>query len=348
MPHKNVSVVILNWNGKDLLSRFLPGIIRHSGKAEIVVADNASTDGSVAMLGEKFPTVRIVQNSKNGGFAKGYNDALQEIKADYYVLLNSDVEVSPNWLDPLIRLAESDPTVAACQPKILDYKNKSRFEYAGAAGGFIDKFGYPFCRGRIFDSFENDEGQYNDTREVFWATGACLFVRSDAFHRQQGLDEDFFAHMEEIDLCWRLKNEGFKIMYCAESTVYHIGGGTLSKSNPKKTFLNFRNSLILLCKNHAPGFFWLKLLFRMILDCVAGLKFLFAGDVRHCLAVVHAHLSFYKTFGRTMSKRHSQRRQIVRYSTTALYRKCIVIDYYLLGKNKFSELNEDAFFSKSK
>jgi len=343
MPPKKVSVVILNWNGKDFLSRFLPGIIEYSGTAEIVVADNASSDGSAEFIRTNFPSVRIVQNSENGGFAKGYNDALQKIESDYYVLLNSDVEVTPGWLEPLIQLADSDPSIAACQPKILDYKNKARFEYAGAAGGFIDKYGYPFCRGRIFDSFEEDEGQYNDTREVFWATGACLFVRADAYHRQQGLDVDFFAHMEEIDLCWRLKNEGFKIMYCADSTVFHVGGGTLSKSNPRKTYLNFRNSLILLCKNHAPGFFWIKLLFRMILDCVAGLKFLLAGDVKHCFAVVHAHGSFYKTFRRTLKKRKQQRKSIQNYATTPLYHKCIVFDYFLWGKGKFSELEKNLF-----
>jgi GT2 family glycosyltransferase len=341
MQDKKVSVVILNWNGKDLLSRFLPGIIRHSGTAEIVVADNGSTDESVSFVRHEFPSVRIVQNDTNGGFAKGYNDALKKIEADYYVLLNSDVDVTPGWLEPLVRLLNSDASIAACQPKILDYKNKHRFEYAGAAGGFIDKFGYPFCRGRIFDSFENDEGQYNDTREVFWATGACLLVRAEAFHRQKGLDEDFFAHMEEIDLCWRLKNEGFKIMYCAESTVFHIGGGTLSKSNPQKTYLNFRNSLILLCKNHAPGYFWIKLILRMVLDGVAALKFLFAGDLKHCLAVVHAHGSFYKTFSHTLEKRRMQRKNIGTYSTSALYKNCIVFDYYLLGKKKFSELNTD-------
>ena len=343
MLHKKVSVVILNWNGKDFVSRFLPGIIQFSGDAEIVVADNASTDGSVEFVLNHFPTVRIVQNSENGGFSKGYNDALKKIESDYYVLLNSDVEVTPNWLEPLVRLAESDPTIAACQPKILDYKNKARFEYAGAAGGFIDKYGYPFCRGRIFDSYEKDENQYNDSREVFWATGACLLVRADAYHRQGGLDEDFFAHMEEIDLCWRLKNEGFKIMYCSEATVFHVGGGTLAKSNPRKTYLNFRNSLILLCKNHAPGFFWMKLLFRMILDCVAAFKFFFAGDVRHFFAVVHAHMSFYKTFRRTYHKRMQQRAKIKTYATSALYHKCIVFDYYLWGKKKFSELDKGSF-----
>jgi GT2 family glycosyltransferase len=341
--NKKTAVVILNWNGKDFLSRFLPGIVQHSGSAEIVVADNASSDDSVAFVRSHFPGVTIVQNEVNGGFAKGYNDALEKVSADYYVLLNSDVEVTPNWLDPLIALIGSDDRIAACQPKILDYKNKTRFEYAGAAGGFIDKFGYPFCRGRMFNSYEEDLGQYDDTREIFWATGACIVVRSDAFHRQNGLDEDFFAHMEEIDLCWRFKNEGYKVMYCSESTVYHVGGGTLSKLSPRKTYLNFRNNLILLCKNHAPGFFLLKLGMRMNLDGIAGIKFLLSGDVRHFFAVIRAHLSFYRTLPRTFKKRRSLRKKIKTFSSSAIYRKCIVFDYYLRGKRKFSELDEKQF-----
>jgi GT2 family glycosyltransferase len=343
MPSIRTAVVILNWNGKDFLSRFLPGIIAYSGDATIVVADNASSDDSVAYLREAFPSVTIVQNDVNGGFAKGYNDALKKIQADYYVLLNSDVEVTPGWLTPLEKLVESDSSIAACQPKILDFKNKTRFEYAGAAGGFIDKFGYPFCRGRIFDSYEEDLGQYTDTREIFWATGACLFIRAEAYHNQGGLDPDFFAHMEEIDLCWRLKNEGFKIMYCSESTVFHVGGGTLSKLSPQKTYLNFRNNLILLCKNHAPGFFWIKLIFRMKLDGIAAFKFLFAGDFAHFRAVLRAHGSFYRSFGHTYAKRKALKTKIKHYSTTAVYRKSIVFDYYLRGKRKYSELDQEAF-----
>jgi GT2 family glycosyltransferase len=342
-PKHKVSVVILNWNGRDFLSRFLPGIVEHSGSAEIVVADNASTDDSVSFVRTHFPTVTLLENDVNGGFAKGYNDALLRVHSEYYVLLNSDVEVTPGWLEPLLQLCEGDPLIAACQPKILDYKNKSRFEYAGAAGGYIDKFGFPFCRGRIFDSFENDEGQYADTREVLWATGACLLIRSDAYHRQNGLDEDFFAHMEEIDLCWRLKNEGFKVMYCAGSTVYHVGGGTLSKLSPRKTFLNFRNNLILLCKNHAPGFFIPKLFIRMCFDGVAAFKFLFSGDPTHFLAVMKAHLSFYSTIGRTFKKRRSLRKKIKHFSKSCIYRRSIVFDYFLHRKKKFSDLDKQAF-----
>jgi GT2 family glycosyltransferase len=343
MSIKTTAVVILNWNGKELLSRFLPGILANSAEAEVIVADNASTDDSVAFLRSRFPQVRIVQNAVNGGFAKGYNDALKKVQADYYILLNSDVEVTPGWLDPLLKMFETDLSIAACQPKILDQKNPSRFEYAGAAGGFIDKFGYPFCRGRVFNSYEEDHGQYNDSREIFWATGACLAIRSADYHRQDGLDEDFFAHMEEIDLCWRLKNEGRKVMYCSESTVYHVGGGTLSKLSPRKTYLNFRNNLILLCKNHAPGFFFFKFLIRMKLDGVAAFKFLFSGDIGHFLAVIRAHASFYRTLPRTLRKRRSLRRTITTYSSSAIYRKCIVFDYFLRGKKKFSDLDENLF-----
>ncbi|MFI5148557.1 MAG: glycosyltransferase family 2 protein [Bacteroidia bacterium] len=344
MPEKKTAVVILNWNGKDFLSRFLPGIIAYSGRADIVVADNASTDGSVEMVRAAFPSVCIVQNETNGGFAKGYNDALRKIKADYYVLLNSDVEVTPGWLDPMLRLMESEPGIVACQPKILDFKERSRFEYAGAAGGFIDKFGYPFCRGRIFHSFEQDQHQYDDSREIFWATGACLLIRADAYHAQQGLDEDFFAHMEEIDLCWRLKNQGYKIMYCASSSVYHMGGGTLSRLSPRKTYLNFRNNLILLCKNHAPEHFTIKLMIRMHLDGIAGLKFLASGDISHFFAVIRAHCSFYYTLPKTMRKRRALKKQTCVYATTAIYRKSIVFDYFLRGKKKFSALNERLFY----
>jgi GT2 family glycosyltransferase len=342
-PVDKTAVVILNWNGRDFLSRFLPGIIAHSPGATIVVADNASTDDSVAFVLQHFPGVKIVQNDVNGGFAKGYNDALKKVQATYYVLLNSDVEVSAGWLEPLIQLVESDPSIAACQPKILDYKNKTHFEYAGAAGGYIDRFGFPFCRGRMFDSFEEDKGQYNDSREIFWATGACLFVRADAYHAQGGLDEDFFAHMEEIDLCWRLKNSGFKIMYCAESTVYHVGGGTLSKLSPRKTYLNFRNNLILLCKNHRPGFFLPKLALRMNLDGIAALKFLLSGDVKHFNAVMLAHMSFYGSIRITFYKRRMLRAKTKTFASSASYRKCIVFDYFLWGKRKFSDLKECNF-----
>jgi GT2 family glycosyltransferase len=244
------AVVILNWNGRNFLETFLPSVLEYSARcADVIVADNASTDDSVAFLQEHYPQIRIIEHPKNGGFSKGYNDALKQIDAEYYILLNSDVEVTPNWITPVIEMMDADPSIAACQPKLRSFEDRSQFEYAGAAGGFIDAYGYPFCRGRIFDVLEEDRGQYDDACEVFWATGACLFVRADLYHALGGLDEDFFAHMEEIDFCWRLKNNGHKVMYCPDSTVYHVGGGALPKSSPRKTYLNFRNNLALLVKN---------------------------------------------------------------------------------------------------
>ena len=338
------AVVILNWNGKKFLEKFLPNVVANSSNvAEVIVADNASTDDSISFVQKNFPSIRIIQNEVNGGFAKGYNDALKKVDAQYYVLLNSDVEVTPGWIEPVIRLMEGDKLVVACQPKLLTYDNKKQFEYAGGAGGYIDKYAYPFCRGRIFDSFENDNGQYNDSREVHWASGAALFIRSDAYKRAGGLDEDFFAHMEEIDLCWRLKNTGYKIMYCAESTVYHVGAGTLAKSSPRKTYLNFRNNLILLCKNHSAKFFWIKLILRMNLDGIAGLKFMLAGDFDHFISVLKAHGSFYSTFSTTMKKRRAEKLKIGQYASNTIYRGSIVMDYFIRGKKTFNDLPQKDF-----
>lgn len=335
-----VAVVILNWNGRNFLEKFLPSVIgNNSFNAEIIVADNASTDDSILFLQAQYPQVKIILNTVNGGFAKGYNDALQHVKSEYYVLLNSDVEVSPGWIEPAITLMDSDKSIAACQPKIKDFHNKEFFEYAGAAGGFIDKFGYPFCRGRILETTERDNGQYDDVHEIFWATGACMFIRSECFHKAKGFDEDFFAHMEEIDLCWRLKNLGYKIMFTPDSTVYHVGGGTLNKTSSRKTFLNFRNNLNLLLKNHPPKFFFLKICFRMILDGVAAFKFLFAGQFSHFVAVVKAHKTFYGSLKQTLEKRKELKKQIVEYTITGVYPHSIVKDYYLKGKKTFKELD---------
>lgn len=334
-----VAVVILNWNGKNFLEKFLPSVVSYTTvNAQIVVADNNSTDDSLEFLRNNYPQITIVKNATNGGFAKGYNDALQHIKAEYYILLNSDVEVTPNWIEPVIQLMDSDTSIAACQPKIKAYHNKNYFEYAGAAGGFIDKYGYPFCRGRIFNTLEEDNGQYNQSGEIFWATGACLFIRSECYHQMQGFDEDFFAHMEEIDLCWRLKNEGYKIMYCPQSTIYHVGGGTLNKTNPHKTYLNFRNSLYMLCKNHAPQYLYIKLFIRMVLDGIAGAKFIASGEIAHCIAIIKAHFSFYASFGKMMKKRKMLKRTIKHYTTNAIYQHNLIVSYYLKGKKKFSDL----------
>jgi GT2 family glycosyltransferase len=338
-----VAVVILNWNGKNFLEKFLPSVTKFSDNAEVVVADNCSTDNSIDFVKSFYPTVRIVKNDTNGGFAKGYNDALKKIEAEYYILLNSDVEVTENWITPVIQLMEKDKQIAACQPKILSYQNRKQFEYAGAAGGYIDKYGYPFCRGRIFNSFEEDEGQYDDEREIFWATGACLFIRSEIYHSVGGLDEDFFAHMEEIDICWRIKNRGWKVMYCPHSKVYHVGGGTLSKINNHKTYLNFRNNLFLLCKNHSSKYFTIKLFLRGILDGIAAIKFLLSFEFSHFGAVLKAHGSFYASFGKILKKRREQQKLIKHYSTTAIYRRSIVAEYFFRGVRKFSQLDQKFF-----
>lgn len=335
-----VAVVILNWNGKKFLEKFLPSVIANNpSDSQIIVADNASADDSISFLASNYPQLKIIQNTTNGGFAKGYNDALKHVNAEYYVLLNSDVEVTQYWIEPTLQLMDEDISIAACQPKIKDFSKKNYFEYAGAAGGFIDKYGYPFCRGRILEKIEEDKGQYNDTREIFWATGACLFIRADYFHKVNGFDEDFFAHMEEIDLCWRLKNLGYKIMYCADSTVYHVGGGTLNKTSSYKTFLNFRNNLVMISKNHPQDYFYFKLFIRFLLDGLAGLKFLSSGQFGHFAAVIKAHFNFYASFGKTLEKRKQLKKLIKQHTTTAVYMHSIIADYYLRGKKTFKEID---------
>ncbi len=341
-----VAVVILNWNGENFLKKYLPYVLsNNTSYSEIIVADNASTDNSVSFLKKEYPEIQIVQNSSNDGFAKGYNDALKLINAEYYILLNSDVEVTKDWIEPVIKLMDRDKSIAACQPKIKSLNSRNEFEYAGAAGGFLDKYGYPFCRGRIFDTVEEDAGQYNDTREVFWATGACMFVRSEYFHLVNGFDNDFFAHMEEIDLCWRFKNKGYKIMYCGESTVYHLGGGTLNKTSPKKTYLNFRNNLILIYKNHPSQHFFIKLFLRMILDGIAGLKFLFTGNFTHFFAILKAHKAFYSSLKTTIHKRTELKKQTTSYTTSAVYKRSILADYFIRGKKTFKEIDSNNGFS---
>jgi GT2 family glycosyltransferase len=335
-----VAVVILNWNGKKFLEQFLPSVIQYSKEvAEIVVADNASSDDSVSFIKANFPDVRLIINQFNGGFSKGYNEALKQIDAEYYVLLNSDIEVTENWIDPVIRLMDSDPMIAACQPKLLSFYERNKFEYAGAAGGFIDTFGYPFCRGRLFLSMEEDQGQYDDTKEIFWATGACMFVRSSYYHTYGGLDEDFFAHMEEIDFCWRLRNFGYKIMYCPDSKVYHIGGGTLPKSSARKTYLNFRNNFTLLYKNLPKNRVILVFGVRLILDGVAAFKFLLEGGFSDFIAVTRAHFSFYRNFKSIRQKRIMQMQRPL----SLIYQGSIVTDYYLKKKRKYTELDQRKF-----
>ena len=336
-----VAVVILNYNGRKFLEQFLPNVIANCDPslAEVVVADNASTDDSVAFMRERFPDIRLIENENNGGFATGYNLALQQIEAQYYVLLNSDIEVTPNWIEPVIALMDADPRIAACQPKILSYYHKEQFEYAGACGGFIDMYGYPFCRGRVFQTLENDEGQYDAPMEVFWATGACMFVRADLYHQIGGLDDSFFAHMEEIDLCWRLKNAGYKIYCCPQSRIYHIGGGTLPKNSPRKTYLNFRNNLSLLVKNLPKRHLRRIILYRILLDWVAAFKFLFEGCPKDFQMVFKAHRDFYKRL-KTLRK---GRKTIEHKQVSCVYRRNIVFDNVLRGKKKFSELDGKDF-----
>lgn len=307
--------------------------------SEVIVADNRSTDDSVSFLNETYPTIRVIINPDNGGFARGYNLALRQVEAEYYVLLNSDIEVTENWIRPVIALMDADPTIGACQPKIRSYHEPKKFEYAGAAGGFIDEYGYPFCRGRMFLQIEEDHGQYDDTHEVFWATGACLFVRSNLYHELGGFDEDFFAHMEEIDFCWRLSNAGYRIMYCPDSTVFHIGGGTLPKISWKKTYLNFRNNFILLYKNLPESMLIRVFVVRLLLDAVAALKFLVQAGFKDFWAVARAHFSFYRSFSKTRQKRKAIRQGSVK----NMYRGSLVFNYYILRRRRFSQLNPSHF-----
>ena len=328
----NIAVVILNWNGRSLLEQFLPSVILHSKEATVYVVDNASSDDSVAYLKENHPSVKIIQNNFNGGYAKGYNDGLKSLKEELFVLLNSDVEVTENWLRPISEAFESNSTLVAAQPKILDYKKKTHFEYAGAAGGFLDRFGYPFCRGRIFEELEEDTNQYEDS-SIFWASGACFFVKNDAFWAAGAFDEDLFAHQEEIDLCWRLQSRNGIINYIGASTVYHVGGATLNAASPQKTFYNFRNSLLILLKNVKGGKLWLILFLRMLLDGVAGTRFLFSGKAGHFMAVLKAHLSFYALIPKFLRKRSA-------FASNYRYYKInsVVWKFFIAKKRNFNDL----------
>ena len=327
-----VAVVILNWNGKQLLEQFLPSVVQYSKEATVYVADNASTDDSVAFVKDQFPKVSIVVNPANTGYAGGYNDALQHIEADVYALVNSDIEVTENWLQPIIKVFQNEPTTAIIQPKILDYKNKDYFEYAGAAGGFIDQYGYPFCRGRIFNTLEKDLGQYDTNQEIFWASGACFFIRSNVYKELKGFDTSFFAHQEEIDLCWRAINKGHTIKYLFESKVFHVGGATLQQGNPKKTELNFRNSLLMLTKNLPKKVLFRVLFIRMVLDGIAGIKFLLEGQPKHLVAVLKAHFSFYQRFAINYNKRDTYQQ------TKYYFTKSIVLSYFIKKIHFFNEL----------
>lgn len=329
------AVVILNFNGEKLLPEFLPSVIEHSSGAEVYVADNASTDQSIALLKERFPLVKIIPLEKNFGFCGGYNRALAVIEADYFVLLNSDVQVTSGWLNPLQQILDAHADVAAVQPKILSYRNKNRFEYAGAAGGYIDSLGYPFCRGRLFNHVEEDHHQYDDEREIFWATGACFIIRSKVYREFNGLDEDFFAHMEEIDLCWKIHRTGQKVFYTGRSVVYHLGAGTLGYDNPRKTYLNFRNGLSLIHKHLDSGELLYKFPLRLFLDWIAAVVFLVKGSLKNSLSVFKAHADFFMSFKNHVNKRSTLRRKYPSYSTQTVYRGLILLNYYVKGIKKY-------------
>nr|WP_215906303.1 glycosyltransferase family 2 protein [Hymenobacter luteus] len=365
----DVAVVILNWNGRDFLRRFLPSVLAHSDGATIFVADNASSDDSVALLAQEFPQVRLIQLADNLGFCRGYNAALDDVRWEgslvnqlqqkrtpkergldwvdtfgfaYYVLLNSDVEVTPGWLRPQRELLESNPRIAACQPKIRQYsenpEERQQFEYAGAGGGYLDELGYPFCRGRLFDTLETDAGQYDDQRPVAWATGACLLVRATAWHELGGLESTFFAHMEEIDLCWRLQNAGYEVWYHGGTTVFHVGGGTLHKSNPRKTYLNFRNGLALVYKNTHPAELPAVLISRVALDWVAALRLLLQGATPDFRAILRAHWHFLKRLSYWRARRRQFPPRLRAAERAGVYQGSLVWAYFAQGRRRFSEL----------
>jgi len=329
---KNIAVVILNWNGKGLLEQFLPSVIKYSPDAIIYVADNASTDDSVSFVTNTYPQVKIIINKGNYGYAKGYNEALEFVEEEIYALVNSDVEVTEGWLEPVSRLFEEDNETAIIQPKILDYKNKTHFEYAGAAGGFIDKYGFPFCRGRIFDTIEEDNGQYDDNTQIFWASGACFFIRKEVYRELGGFDADFFAHQEEIDLCWRAFNKNYKARFCYQSVVYHVGGATLTTGSPHKTFLNFRNSGWMMLKNLPKVKLFPVLFVRLWQDGLAGIQFMSKGKFVHLWAILRAHYYFYLKIFYFLNKRESK--QYRNY-----YKTNSIVYLYYVTKGKIFDKN---------
>jgi GT2 family glycosyltransferase len=336
----HTAVVILNFNGEKFLKTFLPSVIQHSLPATIVVADNGSTDGSLQLVKEQFPEVVAIPLDNNYGFCGGYNRALSVVNADYYVLLNSDVEVTPQWLSPMVALLDNHPAIAAVQPKILAYHQRDTFEYAGAGGGFIDAWGYPFCRGRILSSLEKDHHQYDDSTPVFWASGACLVIRSSVFHSFGGFDEDFFAHMEEIDLCWKIHRTNMQVWYCGQSVVYHVGAGTLGYATPGKTYLNFRNGLSLIYKHLDPSELWYKLPLRIALEWIAALLFLIKGEGKNFLAVCRAHSHFIFQSKNLRQKRMDVRKAYPKYSRQFIFKGVMAFWYYFKSAKIFTSYQE--------
>ncbi len=337
-----VAIVILNWNGAGMLRRFLPSVIRWSSETgvKIYVADNGSTDDSLLLLRREFPQVAVVELQENYGFAEGYNQALSRIAASYYILLNSDVEVTEGWLQPMVDYLDAHPETAACQPKILSWTDKSRFEHAGAAGGFLDRYGYPFCRGRIMEATEPDKGQYDSIVPVFWATGAALFIRADEYHAAGGLDGRFFAHMEEIDLCWRLRARGKELVCIPQSTVYHLGGGTLAKENPRKTFLNFRNNLLMLYKNLPQQELAGVMAFRFFADYLAAALFLMKGEFKNGLAVYRARKAYRRLRREFTPDREANLTKTILNPLPGRWGHSILLAYYLFRIKKFAELTK--------
>ncbi|WP_343743742.1 glycosyltransferase family 2 protein [Chitinophaga sp.] len=333
----SVAVVILNWNGKAFLEKFLPSVCRSTyGNLQLVLADNASTDDSVAFVEAHYPSVRIIRNPSNDGFAGGYNEALAHVEADIYVLLNQDVEVEPGWIEPVVALMESDPRIAACQPKMRAYHQPDEFEYAGAAGGWMDVLGYTFCRGRILYTTEKDEGQYDDAQDIFWATGAALFIRSACFREVGGFDRDFFAHMEEVDLCWRLQRAGYRVCYCPDSKVFHVGGGSLPQGNPRKLYLNFRNNLMMLWKNLHSEDRWIVLFQRFFLDILAGVKSLVSGKPKDMVAIYRAYRDYYR-WRKTYVNKH-ELPEVKLMKMKGVFHGIMIWRYYFLRRKKFRDL----------
>lgn len=336
-----IAIVILNYNGKHYLEKFLPSVCRFSNLSdvELIVADNASTDDSLSFLSNKYPEIRQIVLTENHGFAGGYNIALKEVDAEYFILLNSDVEVSENWIEPIINYMDSQQEIAACQPKILAFNDKTKFEHAGAAGGYLDMLGYPFCRGRIFNETETDKGQYNNITEVFWASGACLFIRSKDFWKAGAFDARFFAHMEEIDLCWRLNSRGRKLACVPQSVVYHVGGGTLAVESPRKTYLNFRNNLLMLYKNLPEKHLNCILFTRMLMDSLAAIQFLFKGKTANIKSIWDAHFDFRKLkpeFKNDRLENHAKTKNTI---NKGMLMKSIVLQAFILSKKKYTDLS---------
>jgi GT2 family glycosyltransferase len=335
MEHPKVAVVILNWNGKEFLEKFLPHVLKFCPEyARVYIADNASTDDSIAFLSHQYPELSIIQHDQNYGYTGGYNKALSIIDSEYYVLLNSDIKVDRPWIEPVIDLMDKDERIAACQPKIRSYLKPEYFEYAGAAGGFLDLFGYPFCRGRVFNVLEKDDSQYDDNSEIFWATGACMFVRASSFREAGELDDDFFAHMEEIDLCWRFKRMGLKVVCCTDSVVFHVGGGTLPKNSPRKTYFNFRNNLYLIAKNLPRYSFYPVMISRFFLDHAAALKFFMTGYRSDCFAVLKAWAHALRLLG----KKRKQGKLFGNKKVSCIYLNSVAIMYFIFRRRKYSQL----------